>query len=202
VSVPRWLLATLAALVLLSWVPLAVILHARATTSVRPRFHLVQDMDDQPYAKPQRGSSLFADGRAMRPPVEGTVARGDLRADDAFFRGRMGEAWVAAIPLEVDQALLERGRERYDVFCSPCHGLAGSGDGAVAKRAEALAEGTWTPPASLHAQVVRSQPDGQLFATVGNGLRAMPAYGAQVPVRDRWAIVAHVRALERAGGGP
>ncbi len=197
-SVPRWLLYALVTLVVLSWLPLVLIARARSSTSTRPRLHLVADMDQQASAGAQEGSELFPDGRAMRPPVEGTVAVGELRAVDAVERGQVGGAWVTSIPLPVDAPLLARGRERHDVFCAPCHGLAGAGDGPVARRAEALAEGTWTPPSSFHTEAVRGREDGQLFDTIGNGIRTMPAYAGQVPVGDRWAVVAYLRALERS----
>jgi mono/diheme cytochrome c family protein len=101
-------------------------------------------------------------------------------------------------PLAVDLGVLQRGRERYDIYCAPCHGLAGYGDGSVAKRAEALQEGTWTPPTSFHTELIRQRPDGHIFNTISNGIRNMPAYGPQIPVADRWAIVAYVRALQRS----
>ena len=107
---------------------------------------------------------------------------------------------MSPIPVAVTAQLMRRGQERYDVFCTPCHGYAGNGDGIVAKRAERLQEGTWTPPSSLHTDLVRSRPDGQLFNTISNGVRTMPAYGSQIPVADRWAIVAYVRALQRSQG--
>ena len=106
------------------------------------------------------------------------------------------------MPISVTMQLMERGRERFDVFCAPCHGLAGAGDGMVAKRAEELQEGTWTPPASFHSELVRGRTDGHLFNTITNGIRNMPAYAPQIPVEDRWAIVAYVRALQRSQGAP
>jgi mono/diheme cytochrome c family protein len=98
----------------------------------------------------------------------------------------------------VSEALMRRGQERWEVFCTPCHGSAGYGDGPVARRADRLQEGTWTPPSSLHTDLVRSRPAGYLFNTVTNGVRNMPAYGSQIPVHDRWAIVAYMRALQRS----
>lgn len=200
-SAPRWLVYTAVTLVVLSWIPLVMIARARTVTTSRPRIHLVQDMDVQPSSKPQEANTLFADGRAMRPPVAGTVARGQLRPDPALELGREGEAWVTTIPVAVDRGLLERGRQRYDVFCAPCHGLVGNGDGMVSTRAEALAEGTWTPPTSFHTDLVRGREDGHLYNTISNGIRNMPGYGSQVEVRDRWAIVAYVRALQRSQNG-
>ena len=110
----------------------------------------------------------------------------------------VGEEWIEAIPVPVTLQLMERGRDRFDIFCSPCHGLAGGGDGMTAKRAEELQEGTWTPPASFHTELIRGRPVGHLFNTISNGIRNMPAYGPQIPVTDRWAIVAYVRALQRS----
>ena len=196
---PRWLILAAAIVTALALVPLAYIAKARTTTSERPRVNLVPDMDDQPKLKAQKANPMFADGRAMRPPVAGAVARGELRDDTALHAGRdAAGAWVDAIPVSVTAQLMKRSRERYDVFCAPCHGLAGYGDGIVAKRADRLQEGTWTPPSSLHTELVRSRPDGQLYNTVANGVRNMPSYGAQIPVADRWAIVAYVRALQRS----
>jgi mono/diheme cytochrome c family protein len=183
----------------LALVPLALVARARTTTSTRPRINLVPDMDNQPKFRAQQANPMFADGRAMRPPVAGTVARGELREDAATYAGKTAAGeWVSAIPVAVTARLMKRGQERYDVFCTPCHGFAGNGDGIVAKRADRLQEGTWTPPSSLHTDLVRSRPDGQLFNTITNGVRTMPAYGSQIPVADRWAIVAYVRALQRS----
>lgn len=195
---PRWLIWTAAVLVVLSWIPLALIARARVVTSPRPRLHVIPDMDNQERFKAQQPNAMFADGRAMRPPVEGTVAVGGLREDDVFYRGKVGEQWVSEVPVEITMSLLERGRERYDIYCTPCHGLAGYGDGMVAKRAEALQEGTWTPPSSFHTELVRQRPAGHLFNSIGNGIRNMPAYGSQIDESDRWAIVAYVLALQRS----
>jgi mono/diheme cytochrome c family protein len=197
-TMPRWLVYSIVVLVVLSWVPLVLIMRARHTTSTAPRIHLIQDMGSQPKFKPQARNPLFADRRAMRPPVPGTVAVEGLREDDAYYRGKVGDDWVEAIPVPVTMGLLERGQQRYDIYCSPCHGLVGYGDGMVAKRAEALQEGTWTPPSSYHTDLVRGRADGHIFNTISNGIRNMPAYGPQIPVADRWAIVAYVRALQRS----
>lgn len=199
---PRWLQYVVVVLVVLSWVPLVIIIRARHTLSTQPRIHIIQDMDNQPRYGAQDRNRLFADRRAMRPPVPGTIARGELRADDRLFRGVVGDDWVEEIPVPVTMQLMQRGRERYDIYCSPCHGLAGYGDGMVAKRAEALQEGTWTPPSSLHTDLVRGRSAGQLFNTITNGIRNMPAYGPQIEVVDRWGIVAYVRALQRSQGAP
>ena len=201
-KMPRWLFYLVVVVIVLSWVPLAVILRARNTMSSKPRIHIIQDMDNQQKFKTQARNRLFADRRAMRKPATGTVARGELNGDDAYYRGTVGEDWIETLPIPVTMQLMERGRERFDVFCAPCHGLAGAGDGMVAKRAEELQEGTWTPPASFHSELVRGRADGHLFNTITNGIRNMPAYAPQIPVEDRWAIVAYIRALQRSQGAP
>jgi len=206
VNVPRWIWYIALVLVALSWIPLVLIARARVTTTPNPRIHLIQDMDDQPKFKPQQANPMFADTRAMRPPVPGTVARGTLVADARLDTGLADpanpESWVEVMPVEVTPELMERGRERYEVFCSPCHGLGGVGDGAVAVRAEALQEGTWTPPSSFHTELVRSRPVGHLYNTITHGIRNMPAYGTMIDRSDRWAIVAYVRALQRSQFAP
>lgn len=195
---PRWVIYLGVIVVLLSFLPLALIARARATTSTKPRIQPIQNMAKQPKYKPQADNPLFADGRAMRPPVPGTVARGELGLDQVRLTGKAAPGWAAGNALPVKLPLLRRGRERFDIYCAPCHGLAGYGDGLVARRAEQLQEGTWVPPTSLHTDQVRARPDGHLFNTVSHGIRNMPGYAAQIPVDDRWAIVAYVRALQRS----
>jgi len=195
---PRWLAYSLILLAALALVPLALVARARARTSELPRIQPIRDMAKQPKFKMQAANPLFADGRAMRPAVEGAVARGELHEDAAFWTGRTADGWVTAFPVPVTDRLLRRGQERYDIYCAPCHGLAGYGDGPVAKRADALQEGTWTPPSSYHTDLVRGRPVGHIFNTITNGIRNMPSYASQVPAADRWAIVAYVRALQRS----
>ena len=105
--------------------------------------------------------------------------------------------WVTDFPLVVDEAFIRRGQERYGIFCATCHGQGGDGDGLVTLRALELEQGTWVKPTSLHAEPIRNQPVGQLFNSISNGVRKMPGYASQIPVDDRWAIVAYVRALQR-----
>lgn len=197
-GIPRWLVYSTLVLIVLSWVPLALVVRARTVRTPKPPLHVVPDMDNQPKHKAQARNMMFADRRAMRPPVAGTVARGELNIDDARVRGRVGDQWVEAMPEPVTRSMLERGRQRYDIYCTPCHGLAGFGDGAVAKRADALQEGTWVPPSSFHTDLIRSRPVGHLFNTITHGIRNMPAYGSQIPVEDRWAVVAYVKALQKS----
>jgi len=195
---PRALTYTLVILAALALVPLALVAKARTTVSKKPRIHLIYDMDNQPKFKAQAASPLFADGRAMRPQVPGTVARGTLVEDERVATGRDKEGWVMAIPVPVTRELLLRGQERYGIFCAPCHGLSGYGDGVVSRRAERLEEGTWTPAASFHTDTARNRPAGYIYNAIANGVRTMPPYGALIPVEDRWAIVAYVRALQRS----
>ncbi len=195
-KLPRWLLFSILIAIVLSWVPLALIMRARVTTSSKPRIHIVPDMDSQPKFKTQSRNPLFADRRAMRQPVAGTIARGALFDDPSIASGRVGEDWLEVNPLKLDTSVLQTGRGNYEIFCSPCHGLSGYGDGMVAKRADELQEGTWTPPTSFHSDLIRGRADGHLFNTITNGIRNMPSYGSQIPVEDRWAIIAYVRALQ------
>ena len=145
---------------------------------------LKQDMAHQPKARPLSPSEFFADGRSERPLLENTVARGAL-ADDAFFVPKDSNNF----PLPVNQELLERGEERYQIFCTPCHGLQGDGNGLITMR------GMKHPP-SYHQDRLRQVPNGYLYDVVTNGFGAMLGYSAQIPPRDRWAIIAYVRALQ------
>lgn len=202
---PKVLIYGTIVVIFLAMVPPAVIAWARAVNSSQPRIHLIQDMDNQPKFRAQHANALFADGRAMRPPIWGTVARGRLNEDDHYYRGISNGQWAATFPPQValTMDLLQRGRERFNIYCQPCHGLAGYGDGMVNRRAMVLMNlgvngTTWVQPKSVHEQQIREQPVGQYFNTITNGVRNMPAYGPQIPVADRWAIVAYLRALQRS----
>jgi len=195
---PRWFLWAGLLAVVLSWVPLAFFWRERSAPQKSPRMQIIPDMDKQQKFRPQRPNVMFADGRADRRPPEGTVARGEARTDDHFHLGRTNGGWATTLPVPATESLMRRGQERFGIYCAPCHGLSGYGDGMVAKRADRLQEGTWVPPASLHDDLVRSRPVGHLYNTITNGIRNMPAYGPQIPEHDRWAIVAYVRALQRA----
>ena len=198
---PKWIVPALLSLTVIALLPAALISRARTSNSTKPRINLVPDMDYQPKFLPQTANRLFADGRATRSSPEGTVARGRLQEDDHFHRGRADGDWATSIPIPVSQSMMQRGRERFDIYCSPCHGTGGFGDGMVATRADELAElglASWTPPTSLHDPTVQERPDGHIFNTITHGIRSMPAYGSQVGVADRWAIVAYVRALQRS----
>ncbi len=196
--VPRGVIYLLIVAVALTLLPLAVIALARTSTSSKPRIHIVPDMDSQESFKAQQGSTLFSDGRAARLAPAGTVARGQLKEDDHYYRGKIADAYATEFPkqVQVTEELLLRGKNRFQVFCAPCHGRAGYGDGMVARHADALAEGTWTQPADFHTDAIRQRPVGEIFDILTNGVRNMPAHGRQIKVHDRWAIVAYAKALQ------
>ena len=148
-----------------------------------------QDMHNQPKFKPLRESDFFHDARSARQPVPGTIARGQLRLDEPFFTGKSQGTFVAAFPFPVTRELLERGRERYDIYCSVCHDRAGYGRGMVVQRG-------FRQPPSFHTDRLRQAPVGYLFNIITNGFGQMPDYAAQIAPRDRWAIVAYIRALQ------
>jgi len=151
---------------------------------------LRQDMANQPRQNPLSPSNFFPDGRSERPAIENTVARGSLESD-ALFAPKDSNAFP--LPLSLD--LLERGQERYAIFCSPCHGLQGDGNGMVAMR------GMKHPP-TYHQERLRQVPNGYIYDVVTNGFGAMSGYSAQIPPRDRWAIVAYFRALQLSRNAP
>jgi mono/diheme cytochrome c family protein len=148
-----------------------------------------QDMQDQPKFVPLRGSAFFVDGRSARPLVEGTIARGQLRADTVFYTGKSGKNFVDDIPFPVTRAVLDRGQERFNIYCTPCHGRLGNGLGMIVRR------GLRRPP-SFHIDRLRQVPDGYLYDVMTNGFGLMPDYAAQVNPRDRWAIAAYIRVLQ------
>lgn len=156
----------------------------------------IRNMYFQPRYNMQNESAFFEDGRTMRAPVEGTIARGE-ELDDRIARGRTEDdsAYVTTIPSEVParhggmEAFVKRGQERYNIYCAPCHDKTGAGEGMIVKH------GMLKPP-TFHQDRIRHIPDGQLYATIANGVRNMPAYAPTIDVDDRWAIVSYVRALQ------
>ena len=148
-------------------------------------------MDDQPKVQSQTASDFFFNGASMREPVPGTIPIGGLKEDLAFFTGKTADgAFVAAIPVPVDETVVERGRQRYVIYCQPCHDARGDGKGILFTRAK-------VPTASLHQEKVLKYPDGQIFDVITNGAGLMSGYRWPIPPADRWAIVAYVRELER-----
>lgn len=163
-----------------------------------------RDMQDQPRTKPYRSSEFFRDGMSSRPPVEGTVARGYLHEDTEFFTGKKRTTGqlqmpgagsslfpddIELFPIAVTDEVVRRGKERFEIFCAVCHGHTGHGDGMVVRRG-------FRQAASFHDERVRQAPVGHYFDAVTNGWGAMPSYASQIPVQDRWAIIAYIRALQ------
>lgn len=252
---PRIIWYTLVSIIFLSLIPLLIVARMRVTTSPHPRFHVFHEMDYSPAEEAQTTSPLFADGRAMRADVPGTViigphnddldfltgidveqlarrapseARSLVRAvapqdadndasdaavdepaaDDAAPAAAAGDPavdpeeddtpWLPDNPLPLSMDLLHRGRQQFEIYCATCHGNDGRGQGLIHRRAQRILAATWVQPSSMHDETLYQDvyPDGKLFSTISYGIRKMPGYASQITARDRWAIVAYVRALQ------
>ncbi|MBK7142326.1 MAG: cytochrome c [bacterium] len=164
----------------------------RGTPSDKPPIHMNPNMDDQSRYDVQSKSPFFADSATMRIPPAGTVARGFLRENDALHSGTNPDGSLFdGMPVPITMQLLQRGQERYNIFCSPCHGRTGDGKGIVVNRG-------LLPPPSFHEQRLVDTANGYIFNVITNGIRNMPPYRFQVSVEDRWAIIAYFRALQRS----
>ena len=148
-----------------------------------------QDMHNQPKAIPLRESMFFKNRSSARPLVDDTVARGTLQDDEGFFTGKQAAAEVDALPFPLTPEVLDRGEQRFNVYCSPCHDITGSGRGMIVRRG-------YRQPPSYHIDRLRQVPIGHFYDVMTNGFGAMPDYRAQIAPRDRWAIAAYVRALQ------
>jgi mono/diheme cytochrome c family protein len=148
-----------------------------------------QDMHDAPSYDPLQGTTFFANGAASRPLVANTVARGQLRADEHLYTGKINGQVATEFPMPVTKAVLDRGQERFNVYCSPCHGRTGEGNGMIVQRG-------FRQPPSYHDERLRNAPVGYFFDVMTNGFGAMQDYSAQVTVPDRWAIAAYIRVLQ------
>jgi hypothetical protein len=147
-------------------------------------------MHDQPKYIPLRPSDFFADGRSERPLIDGTVARGHLNDDAAYFQGKGPDGKPTNdFPFPVTKEVIQRGQTRYNIYCTPCHDRLGNGDGMIVRRG-------YRKPPSYHIDRLRTVPNGYIYDVISNGFGAMPDYAAQIAPRDRWAIVAYVRALQ------
>lgn len=286
-EVPKVIIFGIVAMILVTLIPGAIVLNMRNARSGESRFHVFFDMDFQPSKHTQSRTTNFADGRVQRPPVEGTIARGDLGLSDPYVLGydpeqtaalidsatsaklvsfpQEGEpavdaadepatdgavdegatsaspadepqasaqpadadgtsavasepaadadtaaaaapaaagtpdyAWLTELPVKADEALFELGRHKYEQNCAVCHGYGGYGDGLVAQRAAQLNQSSWFPPTSLHAADVQKQPVGRIYYTISHGKGKMGSYAASLSPRERWAVVAYVRALQRS----
>lgn len=169
----------------------------RGSISTRPPLEVFPDMDRQSKFHPQDATTFFADGRTDRPIPAGAVARGDLRADSHMYAGRNAAGdFAKGFPAElgIDRQFIDRGRERYEIYCTPCHGSLANGRGIVTNYG-------WGGPANLHSDLIRNQPEGEIFNTITNGKNTMFSLGDKIVPEDRWAIVAYVRALQRSQNG-
>jgi mono/diheme cytochrome c family protein len=166
----------------------------RGSISTKPPLEVFPDMDRQSKYHPQDRSAFFADGRTDRPIPAGTVSRGNLDADTHLHQGRGADGeFAAGYPdsLTIDSAFMERGQERYDIYCAPCHGTLADGKGIVTQYG-------WGLPANLHSDLFRAQTEGEIFNTITHGKNTMFGYGDKLVAEDRWAVVAYVRALQRS----
>ncbi len=148
-----------------------------------------QDMQDQPKFFPQRGTDFYADGRSVRPQVENTVARGQLHEDSYFATGLVNGKEGDGLPFPATMAVLQRGQERYNVYCTPCHSRVGNGIGMIVQRG-------YVKAGSFHSARLEAAPLGHFFQVISNGYGAMPDYASQITPEDRWAIVAYIKALQ------
>lgn len=169
-----------------------IFLSCRGDYSEQPPIHLNPNMDKMPKSKAQSSSEFFADGSSMRTPSEGTVAAGSVYDNESYATGLNADGTpVLRSPVPLSAELMKRGRERFDIYCAPCHGRTGEGSGIVVQRG-------FIPPPDFHTDVMRANPDGHFYTVIHNGIRNMPTYRHQVPVHDRWAIVSYIRSLQRS----
>jgi mono/diheme cytochrome c family protein len=154
-----------------------------------------QDMHDSPRFRPYRGSDLYADGSSARPLVDGTVARGHLNEDELLYTGKVDGKPSPLFPFAITRADLDRGEQRFNIYCSPCHGRTGEGNGMVVQRG-------FRKAANYHVDRLRQAPAGYFFDVITNGFGVMPDYKSQIPVEDRWRIIAYVRALQLSHDAP
>lgn len=185
----------------LMMIPPAMVYASYGSTTTQPRVHLVPDMDMQDRFRAQGETDLFEDGRMTRDQVAGTVGQDQRFMHASLETGMENGAHVTSFPtqVEVTEAFIDRGKERFDIYCAVCHGDDGKGAGLVHDRAVELANlghATWVPPTNVTAGAIGGQADGYLFETISNGRRTMPGYAAQITAEDRWAIVAYLRVIQ------
>lgn len=173
---------------------LPMLLSCRGQISKKPPIHPNLNMDQQMRLEPQETTVFFPDGRVNQPPVDGTIARGHLRQDSEYYQGINEDgSFVTTIPVDVTKSFIYRGKDRFEVYCAPCHGLTGDGQGIIMTGGYGF-----VPAPTFHQERLREVEDGYLYSVITNGVRNMPSYAHQIPVRDRWAIVSYVRALQES----
>lgn len=171
-----------------------VLVSCRGQTSEQEPIHPNMNMDQQERFEAQEENEFFDDNRAMRKPVEGTISRGNLKQDEAYYQGiNEDSSFVEEIPVDVTKSFIYRGKDRYEIYCTVCHGAAGEGNGIIMENNYG-----YVPAPSFHLERIRNESDGYIYSAIANGIRNMPSYASQIPVEDRWAIVAYVRALQRS----
>lgn len=175
-----------------------LLMACRGQKTEKPPISPQQNMQFQDRFNAQEENPFFGNNMAMRYPVEGAVARGNLRHDTAMYEGRNenGE-FVTEIPMDVTRSFMYRGKERYDIYCTPCHGKVGNGQGIIM-----TGQYGYVPAPSFHRQASYDMPDGQFYSAITEGIRSMPAYNTQIKVEDRWAIVSYIRALQNSQNVP
>ncbi|MEO1022431.1 MAG: c-type cytochrome [Bacteroidota bacterium] len=171
-----------------------LLISCQGSISEKPPIHPNMNMDQQPRKEAQEVNSFFEDGRSMRQPVEGTIARGLKKDDVEYYQGvTLAGDYVEEIPVALTKDFIYRGKRQYEIFCTPCHGGAGYGQGIIM-----TGQYGYVPAPSYHEDRLVDAPDGELYSAIYNGVRSMPSYATQIPVEDRWAIVAYIRALQRS----
>ena len=179
-------------IIFLMTVILLIIGCGREKTSENTPIHLNPNMDHQPKYKAQASSNFFEDGAAMRSLIEGTVARGQLREDSAYYFGMNSRGdFIESAPVEYSMERLKRGQERFNIYCSPCHSRIGDGKGIMAKP-----DYQYVVPPDFHSDSVKQFTDGYIYNVISNGIRNMPSYKHQISVDDRWSIILYLRALQ------
>ena len=175
-----------------------LLMSCRGQLSEKPPISPQQNMQFQNRFNAQEKNEFYANNMAMRPPVEGTISRGNLRQNSELYQGRDENGdFVTENPFDVTRSFLYRGKERYDIYCTPCHGKIGNGQGIIM-----TGQYGYVPAPSYHRQASYDMPDGQFYSAITEGIRSMPAYNTQIKVEDRWAIVAYIRALQRSQNVP
>lgn len=175
-----------------------VLSSCRGQLSDKEPVHPNMNMDQQERFEAQEKNEFFDDNRAMRKPVDGTIARGNLKDDKTLYEGiNEDSSFVDEIPLDVTKSFIYRGKDQYEVFCTPCHGITGDGDGIVVSNNYG-----YVPAPSFHIERLQEESDGYFYSAIANGIRNMPSYASQISVEDRWAIVAYIRALQNSQNVP
>lgn len=216
---PFWVTSAIVIGLCLTLLLMATLLRSRFSTSREPRVHFIQDMDNQVKVKTQHASQVFDDGRASRPKIAGTVARQTYITDEHLANGytqqwdvakkQWNVTWDTAFPesVKIDANLLKQGQKKFNTYCMPCHGYDGLGNGPTHVRSQELQSNgipgmSWVQPSNLNDAERMARQDGHLFNTITNGIRNMGGYGWAIPdPRERWAIVAYVRALQTSATG-